>query len=136
MALTTVASGLLDLGHVAHISVSFVQGYRNFGCPPPSDGVLRLLPGAIIISLLSFADTSVLSRALAQRGGYQVSQNQEMIALGTANIASGLFQGFSISSSASRTPVAEAAGSRTQATGLIQAPLAIALLLMFAPAVF
>ena len=75
--------------------------------------IVQLLPGAVIISLLSFADTSVLSRALAQRGGYPVSQNQEMIALGVANIAAGLFQGFSISSSASRTPVAESAGART-----------------------
>jgi MFS superfamily sulfate permease-like transporter len=109
------------------------QGLPEFRMPTASlDEVLRLLPGAIIISLLSFADTSVLSRALAQRGGYQVSQNQEMIGLGAANIASGLFQGFSISSSASRTPVAEAAGSRTQVTGLFGA-LMIALLLMFAP---
>ena len=135
VALATVASGLLDLGRVAHISVlgPMPQGLPDFRLPTASfDEILRLLPGAIIIALLSFADTSVLSRALAQRGGYQVNQNQEMIALGAANIASGLFQGFSISSSASRTPVAEAAGSRTQVTGLIGA-LAISLLLMFAP---
>jgi len=135
VALATVASSLLDLGRVAHINVlgPMPQGLPDFRLPTASlDEVLRLLPGAIIIALLSFADTSVLSRALAQRGGYQVSQNQEMVALGAANIASGLFQGFSISSSASRTPVAEAAGSRTQVTGLIGA-LAIALLLVFAP---
>lgn len=135
VALATVASGWFDLAHVAHISVlgPMPLGLPEFRMPTASpDEILRLLPGAIIIALLSFADTSVLSRALAQRGGYQVSQNQEMIALGAANIASGLFQGFSISSSASRTPVAEAAGSRTQVTGLIGA-LAIALLLMLAP---
>ncbi len=135
VALATVASGWFDLAHVAHISVlgPMPLGLPEFRMPTASpDEILRLLHGAIIIALLSFADTSVLSRALAQRGGYQVSQNQEMIALGAANIASGLFQGFSISSSASRTPVAEAAGSRTQVTGLIGA-LAIALLLMLAP---
>jgi MFS superfamily sulfate permease-like transporter len=88
-----------------------------------------LLPGAAIISLLSFTDTSVLSRALAQRGGYRVSQSQEMVALGLANIATGLFQGFSVSSSASRTPVAEAAGAKTQMTGVVGA-LAIAVLLV------
>jgi MFS superfamily sulfate permease-like transporter len=55
-----------------------------------------------------------------------------MLALGVANLAAGLFQGFSISSSASRTPVAESAGARTQVTGLVGA-LAIALLLLFAP---
>jgi MFS superfamily sulfate permease-like transporter len=94
--------------------------------------MVQLLPGAVIISLLSFADTSVLSRSLAQRGGYLVSQNQEMVALGLANIATGLFQGFSVSSSASRTPVAESAGAKTQLTGLVGA-LAIAVLLLFAP---
>ena len=58
--------------------------------------------------------------------------NQEMIGLGAANVATGFFQGFSISSSASRTPVAEAAGSKTQLTGVTGA-VAIALLLVFAP---
>ena len=95
--------------------------------------LMQLLPGAAIIAMLSFADTSVLSRALAARGNYRVSQNQEMIALGVANIAAGVFQGFSISSSASRTPVAESAGARTQLTGLVGA-VAIAPLLIFAPA--
>ena len=135
VALATVASGLLDLGRVSHIAVmgALPQGLPDLRLPTTNlEEILRLLPGAIIISLLSFADTSVLSRALAQRGGYQVSGNQEMVALGAANIASGLFQGFSISSSDSRTPVAEAAGARTQVTGLIGA-LMIALLLMFAP---
>jgi MFS superfamily sulfate permease-like transporter len=55
-----------------------------------------------------------------------------MIGLGAANVAAGFFQGFSISSSASRTPVAEAAGSKTQLTGVTGA-VAIALLLVFAP---
>jgi len=62
-----------------------------------------------------------------------VNQNQEMVAVGLANIASGLFQGFSVSSSASRTPVAEAAGAKTPMTGLVGA-VAIALLLVLAPA--
>ena len=135
VALATLVSGLFDLSGRTGLPVlgALPQGLPEFRLPMVSTAeILRLLPGALIISLLSFADTSVLSRALAQRGGYAVSQNQEMIALGAANIASGLFQGFSISSSASRTPVAEAAGARTQLTGLIGA-LAIALLLVLAP---
>src|SRR5262249_5666426 len=58
--------------------------------------------------------------------------NQEMVGLGVANLAAGFFQGFPISSSSSRTPVAEAAGARTQLTGGVGA-LAIALLLLAAP---
>jgi high affinity sulfate transporter 1 len=91
-----------------------------------------LSAGAVAIALVSFADMSVLSRTFALRGGYKVDSNQELIALGTANIAAGLFSGFSISSSASRTPVAESAGAKTQVTGLVGA-LCIALLLILAP---
>lgn len=95
----------------------------------PAD-LAGLLPGAVAIALLSFADTSVLSRSLAARSGERVDPNREMLALGAANLATGLFQGFPISSSASRTPVAEAAGSRTQLTGLVGAATIVALLVL------
>jgi MFS superfamily sulfate permease-like transporter len=74
----------------------------------------------------------VLSRAYAARLRTTVDPNQEMFGLGAANLAAGLFQGIPISSSSSRTPVAEAAGSKTQVTGVVGA-LAIALLLLLAP---
>jgi MFS superfamily sulfate permease-like transporter len=74
----------------------------------------------------------VLSRAYAARLGTHVDPSQEMVGLGAANLATGFFQGFSISSSASRTPVAEAAGARTQLTSVVGA-LAIAILLLVAP---
>jgi MFS superfamily sulfate permease-like transporter len=61
-----------------------------------------------------------------------VDPNQEMVGLGVANLAAGFFQGFPISSSSSRTPVAEAAGARTQLTGVVGA-IAVALLLVVAP---
>ena len=135
VVLATVVSALFQLADTADLTVvgRLPQGLPSWQFPQVSwDDVLHLLPGAVIISILSFADTSVLSRALAQRGNYQVNQNQEMVALGVANIATGLFQGFSVSSSASRTPVAESAGAKTQLTGVVGA-LAIALLLLFAP---
>ena len=72
-------------------------------------------------------------RAPTRRGlRTPVDPNQEMVGLGAANLAAGLFQGFPISSSSSRTPVAEAAGARTQLTGVVGA-LSIALLLVVAP---
>jgi MFS superfamily sulfate permease-like transporter len=92
----------------------------------------KLLAGAGAIALVSFADMSVLSRTFALRGGSAVDQDQELVALGAANIATGLFQGFSVSSSASRTPVAESAGAKTQITGVVGAGC-VALLLIFAP---
>ena len=66
------------------------------------------------------------------RPGPSVDPNQEMVGLGAANLAAGLFQGFPVSSSSSRTPVAEASGARTQLTGVVGA-VAVAVLLLFAP---
>ncbi len=91
-----------------------------------------LATAALGIALVSFADTSVLSRTYAGRAGYRVDPDRELIGLGLANLAAGFFAGFPISSSASRTPVAESAGSRTQLTGVVGA-LAITVLLVVAP---
>src|SRR5262249_49798594 len=88
--------------------------------------------GGLAVALVSFADTSVLSRSFAARTKTYVDPNQEMVGLGVANLAAGLFQGFPISSSSSRTPVAEAAGAKTQMPGLVGAA-AVALLLVAAP---
>ncbi len=87
---------------------------------------------AVGIALVSFADTSVLSRTFAARHRLRVDPNRELIGLGLANVVAGLFRGFPISSSASRTPVAESAGARTQVTGVVGA-LAIVVLLVAAP---
>lgn len=132
----TVVVGALNLAATAGVSVvgPLPQGLPSFAVPRvPLEDMGTLLLGAVAITLVSFADTSVLSRTFALRGGYQVDQNQEIIALGAANVASGLFQGFSISSSSSRTPVAEQAGAKTQLTGVVGA-LTVAALLIFAPA--
>jgi high affinity sulfate transporter 1 len=131
----TVAVSLFDLAARADIAVlgSLPQGLPAFQVPIASPDQWRtLLAGAAAIALVSFADMSVLSRTFALRCGYEVDQNQELVALGAANVAAGLFQGFSVSSSSSRTPVAESAGAKTQVTGIVGA-LAIALLLIYAP---
>jgi high affinity sulfate transporter 1 len=131
----TVAVGVFDLARRYHLSVvgPLPKGLPSFQVPSASASNLQaLLAGAVGIALVSFADTSVLSRTFAIRGGYRVDPNQELVALGAANVASGLFQGFSVSSSSSRTPVAESAGAKTQLTGLVGAA-AIALMLLFFP---
>ena len=110
------------------------EGLPTLKVPDVSASDLRaLLAGAAAVALVSFADLSVLSRTFALHHGYRVDPNQELVALGAANIAAGFFQGFPVSSSASRTPVAETAGARTQLTGVVGA-LCIGLLLVFAPA--
>jgi Sulfate permease family len=78
---------------------------------------------------VAVTDTTVLSQSLAAQRDETVDPNQELRALGVANLTAGLFQGFAISSSASRTPVAVAAGARSQLTPLVGA-VTIALLLL------
>ena len=91
-----------------------------------------LFSGALGIALVAVADTTVLSQSLAAQRDETVDPNQELRALGVANLAAGLFQGFSISSSSSRTPVAVAAGARSKLTPLVGA-VTIALVLVLAP---
>lgn len=132
---STVISSVFDLPQQTGISVVGLlpQGLPAFQIPAIAPVEFKqLLFAAFAIAVVSFTDLSLLSRTFAIRGGYRVDRNQELIALGVANIASGLFQGFAVSSSASRTPVAEAAGSKTQITGLVGA-ICIAILLVFAP---
>jgi high affinity sulfate transporter 1 len=134
VAATVVVAGL-DLATRAGLSV---LGPLPRGLPAPNLPLIQIadlvpiLTGGLAVALVSFADTSVLSRTYAARLRTPVDPNQEMVGLGAANLAAGFFQGFPISSSSSRTPVAEAAGARTQLTGVVGA-VAIALLLLLAP---
>jgi high affinity sulfate transporter 1 len=131
----TVAVGVFDLATRAGVSVlgSLPQGLPGFAIPwITSADIVPVLIGGCAVALVSFADTSVLSRVYAARTRTYVNPNQEMVGLGIANLAAGFFQGFPISSSSSRTPVAEAAGAKTQLTGVVGA-LAVALLLVVAP---
>jgi len=131
----TLAVALFDPATRAQIAVvgALPQGLPAFSVPSITAGEFSsLCTDAVAIALVSIADMSVLSRIYATRGNYYVDSNQEMIALGIANVATGLFQGFSVSSSASRTPVAFSAGARTQVTGVVGAAC-IALMLIFTP---
>jgi MFS superfamily sulfate permease-like transporter len=97
--------------------------------------VALLAGGALGIAVVSLADTISTSTAFAERTGQEVRGNQEMIGIGTANLAAGFFQGFPVSTSASRTAVAERAGARTQLTGVVGAAL-IVLLIVALPGLF
>jgi high affinity sulfate transporter 1 len=131
----TVAVATLDFAKRAGVSV---LGPLPQGLPSPRvpfahvDDLIPILMGGVAVALVSFADASVLSRTYAARLRTPVDPNQEMVGLGIANLAAAFFQGFPISSSSSRTPVAEAAGAKTQVTGVVGA-IAIAVLLMLAP---
>jgi high affinity sulfate transporter 1 len=130
----TVAVALLGLDrHGVVILGDLPRGLPTFSIPVPSwKQIGALAAPALGIAVVSFADTSVLSRVYSAKTREHVDPNQEMFGLGAANLAAGFFQGFPISSSSSRTPVAAASGSKTQLTGVAGA-LAIALLLVLAP---
>ena len=131
----TIAVGVLALGERAGVKVlgPLPQGLPSFALPRITFAdVSQVVIGGCAVALVAFADTSVLSRTYAAKTKTPVDPNQEMFGLGVANLAAGLFQGFPISSSSSRTPVAEAAGAKTQLTGVIGA-VAVALLLVLAP---
>jgi high affinity sulfate transporter 1 len=134
VAAATLAVGWFDLeAQGVGVLRNLPEGLPAFAIPwIRIDDMVPVLLGGAAVALVSFADTSVLSRTFAARTGMRVDPNQEMVALGAANLATGFFQGFPISSSSSRTPVAEAAGARTQLTGIVGA-LAVAALLLFAP---
>jgi len=109
------------------------QGLPSFALPwIQLEDLERVVIGGCAVAMVALADTSVLSRTYAAKTRSSVDPNQEIVGLGAANLAAGLFQGFPISSSSSRTPVAEASGAKTQLTGVVGA-VSVALLLLLAP---
>jgi high affinity sulfate transporter 1 len=131
----TIVVGVLNLNATAGVKVlgPLPQGLPSFALPMISFANLKdVIIGGCAVAMVAFADTSVLSRTYAAKTRTPVDPNQEMIGLGAANLAAGLFQGFPVSSSSSRTPVAESAGAKTQLTGVVGA-IGVALLLLFAP---
>lgn len=95
--------------------------------------VERLLAGATGLSLLAYAESIAAARAFASKHRYEVDANQELLALGAANIGSGLLQGFAIDASVSRTSVADGAGQRSQLAGLLNLGLVVLTLALLTP---
>ncbi|MET1232950.1 MAG: SulP family inorganic anion transporter [Candidatus Limnocylindrales bacterium] len=136
MALVTligalVASYALDLQALGVQVLGPVPG----GFPPiavPSltvDQAVALLPGAIGLAVLSFADTAATGRTFSEKDGEETDPDRELVALAAADLAGSLTGGYPISASPSRTGASEAAGSRTQLTGLVAAGTVLAVLL-------
>ena len=94
-----------------------------------------LFAGAVGIVLVSLADTISTASAFAARTGQEIDGNGEMIGIGVANLAAGLFQGFPVSTSGSRTAVAERSGAKTQLTGVTGAAVII-LMIVLVPGLF
>jgi MFS superfamily sulfate permease-like transporter len=133
VVLAAVAVNAFDLEDHGVDTVGVIpQGFPPFTIPSVTwSDVPPLFLGALAIAIVALADTMSTASAFAARRGEQVRGNQEMIGIGAANIAAGFFQGFPVSTSGSRTAVAEQAGSRSQITGIVGAAM-ITLVLVFA----
>jgi high affinity sulfate transporter 1 len=127
----TAAVALFDLADQLSVVGAVPAGLPSFGLPDVSFADFKtLIPAAIGIAFVSFTDTSILSRSYAGRLRQEVDQNQELAVLGACNVVTGVFQGFPISSSSSRTAVAEDIGAQSQLTGLVGAVVLGLLLLL------
>lgn len=133
---TLVASGLavalFDLGDYGVLTVdSIPAGLPGLHLPVFSPQMLpQLLAAAAGLALVSYTSMTLTSRSFAAKNHYDVDPDQEFAALGAANIAAALSQGFAVSGADSRTAMADACGSRTQVTGLVAAA-AVALVALF-----
>ena len=127
----TIVSAAFDLASHGVATV----GTLPRGVPTPTlpwtsfDDVGPLLLAAIGIVLVSLTDTIATASSFAARRGDELQPNQEMIGIGAANVAAGFFQGFAVSTSGSRTAVAEQSGAKSQLTGVVGAGLVVVLLL-------
>jgi high affinity sulfate transporter 1 len=137
LIVVVVSIGLAAAFDLQERGVSLVgalpKGFPPFTIPSVSLHELGVLAvGAFGIALVSLTDTISTATSFAARAGQEVDGNREMIGIGAANVAAGLFQGFPVSTSGSRTAVAEQSGAKTQVAGLVGAA-AITLMLLFVP---
>jgi sulfate permease, SulP family len=109
---------------------SIASGLPSLGLPDVALGDAgRLAGGGIGVMLIAFAESLAAANAYAARGGREVDANRELVALGGANLASGMSGGMVVSGSLSKTAVNASAGARTQVSGLLAAGLTVVALL-------
>lgn len=121
------ATGIDVAGHIP-------PGLPHFAMPQLDPAILyEFAPGALAIVLVGYAEALGAAKAAALQGGGDIEPNQELIAHGPANILSGLFGGFLVVGSLSKTSVAIAAGARSQAANLFAAALCFFTLILLTP---
>jgi high affinity sulfate transporter 1 len=130
-----VISAVLDL---ASHGVAVV-GEVETGVPLPSlpsvgiRDIAFLATGAVGIVFLSLAESLGAGRSFASRHGYDLDPDQELVALGASNLATGTFGGFVVDASLSQSATAEAAGARTQLASLVTSGLVLGTAIVLAP---
>ena len=137
VVLSIIAAVVFDLAsHDVSLVGTLPKGFPPLTIPTvPRSDLGAIIAGAAGIALVSLADTISTASAFAARTGQEVNGNQEMIGIGTANLAAGLFQGFPVSTSGSRTAVAERSGAKSQLAGVVGAVL-ITVMIVLVPGLF
>ncbi|WP_432840495.1 SulP family inorganic anion transporter [Dactylosporangium sp. CA-092794] len=131
--LATVAVAVFGLrGHGIAVVGPIPQGLPVPSLPGAGD-LTRLVLPAIGLMVVGYTDTVLTARSFAARGGYRIDVNQELLALGVSNVATGALRGFPISSSGSRTAIGFAAGGRTQLSSLVSLVAVVGVLLFAGP---
>jgi high affinity sulfate transporter 1 len=131
VVIAIAASSVFSLAdHGVSLVGTLPKGFPPLTVPNPISDLPLLIAGALGIALVALTDTISTASAFAARTGQEVDGNGEMIGIGAANVAAGLFQGFPVSTSGSRTAVAEQAGAKTQLTGVVGAVLIVLMLVL------
>jgi sulfate permease, SulP family len=136
MVLAALAVAVLDLDQMGVKTVGNVPR----GLPPASVpdfstiDLGTLLPAALGVTIVAYTDNIVTARAFAAKRREEIDARQEFLALGAANLGAGLFSGFPVSSSGSRTVIGDAMGSRTQLYSLVAAAVLLLTMLFLGPA--
>ena len=135
MAIATITIGLLG-GEATGVQVAghIPSGLPHLTSPNLDPKILyELAPGALAIVLVGYAEALGAAKAAAIQSGGDINPNQELVAHGPANILSGLFGGFLVVGSLSKTSVATAAGARSQVANLVAAALCFFTLILLTP---
>lgn len=134
-----LASSVVGVFHLDQAGVAVIgpipAGLPSLAIPRgiTADNLNYLLSTAVGIALVGYSDNVLTARAFAARGGYRIDANQELLALGTVNLGAGLFQGFPVSSSGSRTAIGDSLGSRSQLFSLVAFAVVLIVLLFLRP---
>jgi sulfate permease, SulP family len=132
--MATIAVGLfhLDRQGVAIVGV-IPAGFPSFTFPNLSGQFSTLLTSALSIAIVGYSDNVLTARSFGNRRHYKIDANQELLALGLSNLGVGVMQGFPVSSSGSRTAIADSLGSKTQLFSFVAFGMIVMVLLFLRP---
>jgi SulP family sulfate permease len=136
MVLAAVTVAVLDLNRAGVPTVGEIpDGLPSVSIPDFSALELKtLLPAVLGVAIVAYSDNVVTARAFAAKRREAIDARQELLALGGANLAAGLFSGFPVSSSGSRTAIGDTLGSRTQLYSLVAASVVLFATVFLGPA--